>query len=100
MLSYKIDLGAHLYYILGGKHGTAQPHRWGLLPWKLGGVGNIFSCLSHVESACNKFSLKKKMSSDLLAEESVCQWFDCGKQLPPVSDLCLLGGCLQKVQLS
>lgn len=40
------------------------------------------------------------MSSDLLVEESVCQWFDCGKQLPPVSDLCLLGGCLQKVQLS
>ena len=45
-------------------------------------------------------SHKKKMSSDLLVEESVCQWFDCGKQLPPVSDLCLVGGCLQKVQLS
>lgn len=55
---------------------------------------------STVESACNKFSSKKKMSSDLLVEGSVCQWFDCGKQLPPVSDLCLLGGCLQKVQLS
>ena len=40
------------------------------------------------------------MSSDLLVEESVCQWLDCSKQLPPVSDLCILGGCLQKVHLS
>ena len=61
---------------------------------------SFFSRLSHVESACNDFSSKKKMSSDLLVEESVCQWFDSSKQLPPVSDLCIWGGCLQKVQLS